>query len=59
MLDLETAARKDPADAEVCVTLGDTYLQVKKKNEARAAFEQAISRGLPRAELAPRLKACK
>lgn len=59
LLDLETAVRKDLSDAEVCVVLGDTYLKVKKKSDARAAFEQAISRGLPRAELAPRLKACK
>lgn len=59
LLDLEAASRMDGKDAEVCVVMGDTYLQLKKKGEARAAFEQAIARGVPRAELQQRLKECR
>ena len=59
LLDLESAAKLAPADAEIYVLCGEIYLQQQKKREAYMAFEKAIELGVPRPELQDRLKAAK
>lgn len=59
LLDLETAAKLAPKDAEIYVMCGDIYLILKKKREAYVAFEKAISLGVARGELQERIKASK
>ena len=59
LVDLETVAELDPADAENFCQIGNVCLQLQKKDQARKAFEKAISLGVPRAQLHDKLKACK
>lgn len=59
LTDFEAATAIDPTDAETYVTVGDIYLRRKDKKKARSAYEQAVAKGIPRAELASRLKQCK
>lgn len=59
LLDLESAAKLSPKDAEIYVMCGEIYLSQKKKREAYVAFEKAIELGVPRPELQDKLKASK
>ncbi len=59
MLDLEEANRLNPAQAEIYLLRGKIYLSQKKKEWARREFEEAMSRGLPQAELNDLLQQCK
>ncbi len=59
LLDLEEVARLDPKDAENFCQIGTVYLRLHKKNEARKAFEKAITLGIPKTQLQEQLKACK
>ena len=59
LVDLEEAARLDATDAETYCQIGDVCLQLHKKEEARKAFEKAITLGIPRVQLQDKLKACK
>ena len=58
LLDLESAAKLSPKDAEIYVMCGEIYLS-QKKREAYVAFEKAIELGVPRPELQDKLKASK
>jgi tetratricopeptide (TPR) repeat protein len=59
LLDLESAAKLDPDDAEIYVMCGEIYLAQERKREAYRAFEKAIELGVPRPQLEDRLKASK
>ena len=59
LLDLEEALKLDARDADTHVMMGDIYLQMEKKHEAREAYEKAVSLGVPRMELMEKLKKCK
>ena len=59
LLDLESAAKLDPNDADIYVMCGEIYLAQERKREAYRAFEKAIELGVPRPELQDRLKASK
>lgn len=59
LLDLEEALKLDARDADTHVMVGDIYLQMEKKHEAREAYEKAVSLGVPRMELMEKLKKCK
>ena len=59
LADLEEAARLSPSDTDVYVAMGDLCLEMKKKKEAREAYERAIALGVSRAELLSKLKKCK
>ena len=59
LLDLESAAKLDPNDADIYVMCGEIYLVQERKREAYRAFEKAIELGVPRPELQDRLKASK
>lgn len=57
LLDLESAVKLAPNDAEIFVMCGDIYMAQGRKREAYRAFEKAIELGVPRPELQERLKA--
>ena len=59
LLDLESAVKLAPNDAEIFVMCGDIYMAQGRKREAYRAFEKAIELGAPRPELQDRLKASK
>ena len=59
LLDLETVVEREAQDPAPCILMGDACLRVGRKSEARKAFERAIARGVPPAELRERLKECK
>lgn len=59
LLDLESAAKLDPNDAEIYVMCGEIYLAQGRKREAYVAFEKAIKLGVPRPLLQDKLKASK
>ena len=59
LLDLESAVKLSPNDAEIFVMCGDIYMAQGRKREAYRAFEKAIDLGVPRPELQERLKASK
>lgn len=59
LLDVEEAIRLDSRDAESHLMKGDILLELKKKKEALAAYEQAIELGIPRAELMEKIKQCR
>lgn len=59
LLDLEEALKLDARDADTHVMVGDIYLQMEKKHEAREAYEKAVSLGVSRMELMEKLKKCK
>ena len=59
LLDLESAAKLDPNDAEIYVMCGDIYLAQDRKREAYMAFEKAVELGVPRPQLEDRMKASK
>lgn len=59
LLDLETAVKMTPDDAEIYVMCGNIYLAQGKNREAYVAFEKAIELGIPRPELQEQLKASK
>ena len=46
-------------DREAYVQMGDLYLQLRKKKDAREAYEKAVSLGVSRGELEERLKECR
>lgn len=58
-VDLEEAISLEPNNTEILCQLGDVYLKLHKKVEARKSFEQAIKLGVPRSSLRGQLKACK
>ncbi len=57
--DLEAATRIAPHDAELYCQLGDVFLMLKKKKEAKKAFEKAVQLGIPRSAMNDRFKSCK
>ena len=59
LVDLELISELDSNDAENYCQMGSVCLHLKKKSEARKAFEKAIALGVPRAQLQEQLKACK
>ena len=59
LLDLEEALKLDANDREAYVQMGDLYLQLRKKKDAREAYEKAVSLGVSRGELEKRLKECR
>ena len=59
LLDLESAVKLAPNDAEIYVMCGDIYIAQGRNREAYRAFEKAIELGVPRPELQDRLKASK
>ena len=59
LLDLESAAKLSPNDAEIYVMCGDIYMEQGRNREAYVAFEKAVELGVPRPELQDRLKASK
>ena len=59
LLDLESAVKLAPNDAEIYVMCGDIYIAQGRNREAYRAFEKAIELGVPRPELQERLKASK
>ena len=59
LLDLESAAKLAPNDAEIYVMCGDIYMEQGRNREAYMAFEKAVELGVPRPELQDRLKASK
>ena len=59
LLDLESAVKLAPNDAEIYEMCGDIYLAQGRNREAYRAFEKAIELGVPRPELQDRLKASK
>lgn len=48
-----------PDDAESYLMKGDICLQLKKKKEARKAYERAVELGIPRSEVMEKLRECK
>lgn len=59
LLDLEEALKLDADDRDACIQMGDLYLQLRKKKDAREAYEKAVSLGVSRGELEERLKQCR
>ena len=59
LLDLESAVKMAPNDAEIYVMCGDIYLAQGRNREAYVAYEKAMELGIPRPELHDRLKASK
>lgn len=59
LLDLESAVKMTPNDADIYVMCGEIYLAQDRKREAYVAFEKAIELGVPRPELQELLKASK
>ena len=59
LVDLELISELSPDDAENYCQIGNICLHLKKKSEARKAFEKAIALGVPRAQLQEQLKECK
>lgn len=59
LLDMNQAIALDDKDVDSYLTKGDICLQLRKKNEAREAYERAIALGASRAELVEQLKRCK
>ena len=58
LLDLEEVLKLDGKDAECYVMRGDIYLEMDEKENAKKAYEQAVTLGIPRGELLERLKSC-
>ncbi len=56
LLDLESAAKLTPGDADIYVMCGEIYLAQGRKREAYRAFEKAIELGVPRPLLQDKLK---
>jgi Flp pilus assembly protein TadD len=56
LLDLESAAKLTPGDADIYVMCGEIYLAQGRKREAYRAFEKAIELGVPRPLLQDNLK---
>ena len=59
LLDLESAVKMAPNDAEIYVMCGDIYLAQGRNREAYVAYEKAVELGVPRPEVQDRLKASK
>ena len=59
LLDLESAVKLAPDDAEIYVMCGDIYLSQGLKREAYTAFEKAVELGIPRPQLQDKLKLSK
>ena len=59
LLDLESAVKLNPNDAEIYVMCGEIYLAQGRKREAYVAFEKAVELGVPRPQLQEQLKASK
>lgn len=59
LFDLEEVLKLDSQDASSYVMKGDICLELKKKSEAREAYEKAMTLGVSRVELADKLKQCK
>jgi len=59
LFDLEEVLKLDSQDASSYVMKGDICLELKKKSEAREAYEKAMILGVSRVELADKLKQCK
>jgi cytochrome c-type biogenesis protein CcmH/NrfG len=59
LLDLESAAKLAPFDADIYLMCGDIYLSQGRNREAYVAYEKAIELGIPRPELQDKLKASK
>lgn len=59
LVDLEEALRLNPSSIDAYLLRGNIYLSQKKKAQAKADFEKAISLGVPPADLHQQLKMCK
>lgn len=59
LYDLDEVLKLDGQDAMSYLMKGDIYLEQKKKDDAREAYEKAIDLGISRAELMEKLKQCK
>lgn len=59
LIDLDEAIRLDPNGVEAYLTRGEIYLLQKKKAQAKADFEKAITLGVPPAEVREFLRQCK
>ncbi|MBR5541903.1 MAG: tetratricopeptide repeat protein [Bacteroides sp.] len=59
LLDLESAVKMAPLDADIYLMCGDIYLSQGRNREAYVAYEKAIELGIPRPELQDKLKASK
>lgn len=59
LLDLESAVKLTPNDADIYVMCGEIYLAQGRKREAYVALEKAIELGVPRPQLQELLKASK
>ena len=59
LLDLESAVKLTPNDADIYVMCGEIYLAQGRKREAYVALEKAIELGVPRSQLQELLKASK
>ena len=59
LVDIEEVINVTPADAEAYIMQGDILLSMKKKDEARKDYEQAIKHRTPCPELEERLRQCK
>ena len=59
LLDLESAVKMAPNDAEIYVMCGDIYMAQGRNREAYVAYEKAVELGVLRPELQDRLKASK
>ncbi|EPT32826.1 tetratricopeptide repeat protein [Bacteroidetes bacterium oral taxon 272 str. F0290] len=57
LLDVESVLKIDRKDADAYLLLGDILLRLKRKKDAYAAFEKAVTFGIPRPEIQDRLKA--
>lgn len=59
LYDLDEVLKLDGQDVTSYLMKGDIYLEQKKKDDAREAYEKAIDLGISRAELMEKLKQCK
>lgn len=59
LIDIEQAIALDEKDTDCYLAKGDICLRLKKKKEAREAYERAIALGASRVELADKLKQCR
>lgn len=59
LVSVDEAIEKAPEDADAYVMKGDIYLLLKKKKEARNAYERAVELGISRVEVMDKLRECK
>jgi adenylosuccinate synthase len=59
LVDLDEAIRLAPNSVDAYLLRGDIYLDQKKKSQAKADFEKAISLGVPPADVHEQMQQCK